>query len=157
MFKFFQYLFRHRKQLEAKLGEFSLKDIANFPQESEAGSAELYIQEYQNDNELIINYHRSKMDTGGVHHITYLPQQSTIIIESLPEKKVFYRYLLLIAIFPILLIVKSNWAFIWIIFLAVRFPFLLFGIRAESAEMKRELTIRVNYVLRTGKKVNVIS
>lgn len=157
MFNSFQYLFRHRKQLEANLGKFSLKDITNFPRESEAGSSELYIQEYLNNNELIINYHRSKIDTGGIHHITYLPQQSSIIIESSPEKKVFYLYIFLIAIFLILLIVKANWAFVWIIFLVIRFPFLLFGIRAESAELKRELVIRVNYVLRTGRKTNVIN
>jgi len=155
--KSFENLFRYRRQIEVDLKNFSLKDIVNFPYKSEAGSSEYFIQERLNDNQLIVNYHRGKAWTGGIHYISYLPEQSHVVIESLPEKRDLHRCLFLLGIFPILLIFgKSIWAFFWISIIAVNSFFWIWGVRDESAELRRELTIRINYALRTGRKVNVI-
>ena len=152
----FENLFRNERNLEADLKKFSLKDILNFPYASEAGLEEYFIQERLNDNELIVNYHRSKMVTGGIHHISYLPEQSLITIESSPEKNHIYRYLLLIIILPVLLIASPNGAALfWVGAIAIVSIIWILAIRHESAELKRELTIRINYTLRTGKKVNL--
>ncbi len=154
--KSFENLFRYNRQLEVDLRKFSLKDIVNFPYESEAGLSEYYIQERLNDNELIVNYHRDRAHIGGIHHISYLPAKSLITIESSPVKRELYRFLFLLVMLLIFLVVgKSTWTLGGGLFVVVIGIFWIWGIRDESAELNRELVIRINYTRRTGRKVNV--
>lgn len=151
-------LFRDRKEREVDLGDFTMKDLINFPYVENVNLEEPYIHEVIHRNHLVIKRKVSKKTADCLHHFQYFPEKKLVIHDTIFHRHAFFMYLTVLMVFPYLFQEDFD-VFVFIGMIAAIFfvvtMFLFWAIRYESSEMKRELDIRINYVLRTGTKVNV--
>ena len=134
-----------------------MKDLINFPYVENVYGEEPFVNEVINKNHLVIEIrHGKRMDS--LHHFQYFPEKKLVVLDSLLKRWAFALYLYVLIVVPFLFSEDFElFTFLGMtmaIFLACTI-FLFWVVRSESSEMKRELDIRINYVLRTGRKVNI--
>jgi len=156
--KSFKNLFHRQKQLEFNLGNFTIKDLVNFPHKEDASMEEPFIVEIIHDNHLVVK-HSASGRVNSVHHYEYLPNKKMVIIDSTLEREAYVMYVSVCMAFVLLAQSPINLFLFFFVAVSIFYVvsiILIVSLRIESQEMQRELEIRINYTLRTGKKVNVI-
>jgi hypothetical protein len=143
-------LFTRQATISVDLGDLSLEQIMNFPEEDRAGSEEFFINEVYKENHLQMRVKKSRVYTSGVHDFEYDPNKKEIWIFSRYNKSAFLVYgFLTLVLIPFIMgedISEMNWKWLGLmVFLFAGISLLLIvGIKTESKEIERELIIRIN-------------
>ncbi len=96
MFKSFKRIFHRRKELEVDLGNFTIRDLVNFPYKEGAKINVPFIDEVIHDNHLIVRQTSSRT-INAIHHYEYLPEEKVVIVESYFERDAYMTYLSVLA------------------------------------------------------------
>jgi len=155
----FKRFYHRRKELEVDLGDFTIKDLVNFPYMEGAQINVPFIDEFIHVNHLIVRQSSSRR-INATHHYEYLPDKKLVIVESYFEHDAYVTYAIVSLAFILLFQNPINLSLFFFVVVSMFFVvsiILFVNFMIDAQEMQRELVIRINYTLRTGRKVNAIS